>query len=89
MASTSRNAPRWLTWALVVAGVACIAVAVVYFTSPASQLPAFFPGHDAALSRHHTTHGLGMLGLAAVCFIGAWFTTGSTKAGGSSVQSDA
>jgi amino acid permease len=76
--SNSRNAPAWVTWLLIVAGVACVAVAVVYFARPASQLPSFFPGHDAALSRHHTTHGIGMLVLAALCWVGAWFTTGAS-----------
>ena len=78
MEGDSRNAPFWVTALLIAAGVVCVAVAVVYFARPASQLPSFFPGHDVTLSRHHTTHGVGMLVLAALCWVGAWFTTGSS-----------
>ena len=78
MDGDSRNAPVWVTALLISAGVVCIAVAVVYFSRPASQLPSFFPGHDVTLSRHHTTHGIGMVALAALCWVGAWFTTGSS-----------
>jgi hypothetical protein len=75
----TRNAPIWLTWLLITAGVACAVVAVVYFVRPASGLPSFFPGHDVTLSRHHTTHGIGMLVLAALCGVGAWLTSGTSK----------
>ena len=40
-----------------VLGLACIALAVMYFTMPADQLPAFLPGHQAGVMRIHTTHG--------------------------------
>ena len=79
MTSDARNAPPWVTVLLIAAGVACAAVALLYFVRPASQLPSFFPGHDAALARHHITHGIGMLVLAALCWVGAWFTTGSSS----------
>jgi len=75
----SRNAPVWVTAVLIAAGLLCLAIAVVYFVRPASQLPSFFPGHDLTLKRHHTTHGIGMLVLAALCWVGAWFTTGSSR----------
>ena len=77
MEGDTRNAPVWVTVALIAAGVICVAVAVEYFARPASQLPSFFPGHDVTLTRHHITHGVGMLVLAALCWVGAWFTTGS------------
>jgi hypothetical protein len=66
---------RPLTWLLIVIGVLFVVVAVVYFTTQAQHLPAFFPGHQAGSTKTHTKHGLAMLGLAAVAFIGAWFTT--------------
>ncbi len=78
MEGNNRNAPVWVTALLIVAGVACMAVAVVYFARPASQLPSFFPGHDVTLSRHHNTHGIAMAVLGILCWVGAWFTTGSS-----------
>ena len=77
MPNKSRYAPPWATWLLVAAGVVCVAIAVVYFARPASQLPSFFPGHDVTLSRHHTTHGIGMICVALVCWPAAWLSTGT------------
>ena len=42
MTGATRNAPRWVTWVLIALGVVFLAVAVVYFTQPASKLPSFF-----------------------------------------------
>jgi len=84
--SDTRNAPMWVTVALAVAGVACLAAAVVYFARPASQLPSFFPGHDPALARHHVTHGIGMVVLAVLCWVGVWFTTGSSTSSGAAAD---
>jgi hypothetical protein len=66
---------RPLTGVLVVVGVAFVALAVVYFTTNAASLPSFLPGHTAGLLRHHTKHGVVMLGLAVLSWIGAWFST--------------
>jgi amino acid permease len=74
---TTRNAPGWVTWLLVLVGILCLGGAIVYFARTADQLPSFFPGHAAGVARHHTKHGIVLLGLAIVCWIGAWFTTGS------------
>ena len=79
MASSSALRPTWVTWVLLVLGVACLAVAVVYWTQPASGLPAFFPGANAASSAKHTKHGIAAAGLGIVLFIAAWMTTGGTK----------
>ena len=38
-------------------GLALVAVAVMYFTMPADQLPAFLPGHEAGVMRVHMKHG--------------------------------
>lgn len=53
-----------------------VVVAVIYFTQPANQLPAFFPGHDAASHNIHFKHGLAavVLALGGVAF--AWFQSG-------------
>jgi hypothetical protein len=40
-----------------------------------ANLPAFMPGHEAHVAHHHTKHGISMLGVAALSWIGAWFTT--------------
>ncbi|MDX6665834.1 MAG: hypothetical protein QOG68_2040 [Solirubrobacteraceae bacterium] len=63
-----------------VAGVALIAVAVVYFVSTAHGLPSFFPGHVSATSseaaHHHTKHGIAALVVGLALFAFAWFSTG-------------
>jgi hypothetical protein len=76
---SNRNAPVWVTWLLVVIGVLCLVAAVVYLTKPASQLPSFFPGHDAAVHGKHFKHGLAAIGVAVIAFIGAWLTTGHRR----------
>jgi hypothetical protein len=40
-----------------VLGLALVALAVMYFTMPADQLPAFLPGHEAGVARVHMKHG--------------------------------
>jgi hypothetical protein len=60
--------------ALIVAGLALIALAFVYFVTPAHQLPSLLPGHDAT-NRHHIKHGLAMLTLAGGAWVGAWFSS--------------
>lgn len=70
---------RPLTWLLIAVAVVFIVLAVVYFVTPASQLPSVLPGHDAHVTRHHTKHGLAMLGLAVVALVGAWFTTAPAR----------
>jgi hypothetical protein len=46
-------------------GVVLLAVAAVYFLMPADQLPGFFPGHEAGVTRMHYKHGAvaGVVGL--------------------------
>jgi H+/Cl- antiporter ClcA len=74
--TTERNAPAWVTWLLIVLGVVFIAVAIYYFATPAKSLPSFMPGHLANSNHHHSKHGIALLLLAAVSFVGAWFTSG-------------
>jgi hypothetical protein len=75
MASGSNIRIRPLTVVLIGLGVACVIAAIVYFTTSAANLPSFFPGHQARVTRHHTKHGLALLGVAVVLWIAAWFTT--------------
>jgi hypothetical protein len=53
---------------LTLLGVVLLVVAAVYFLVPADQLPGFFPGHEAGVSRMHLKHGIvsGVLGLILI-----------------------
>jgi len=53
---------------LTLLGVVLLVVAAVYFLVPADQLPGFFPGHEAGVSRTHMKHGIvaGVLGLVLI-----------------------
>jgi hypothetical protein len=42
----------------------------VYFLIPADQLPGFFPGHEAGVTRVHTKHGI-VSGVAGVVLLAA------------------
>lgn len=53
-----------------------LGLAVIYFTRTAADLPAFLPGHQAGLARHHTKHGIAMLLLAALAGVGVWMFSG-------------
>ncbi len=60
---------------LTLVGVVLLVIAAVYVLVPADQLPAFFPGHEAGVTRVHLKHGVvsGVLGLvliAASVFMG-------------------
>jgi hypothetical protein len=46
-------------------GVVLLVVAAVYFLVPADQLPSFWPGHEAGLTRVRVKHGIasGVVGL--------------------------
>ena len=67
---------RWTTVALVIAGIALIVIAIVYFAEPAKSLPGFFPGHEAGSGHHHAKHGLAALILGLGAFVLVWFRTG-------------
>jgi hypothetical protein len=53
---------------LTLLGVVLLVIAAVYFLVPADQLPGFFPGHEAGVSRTHRKHGIvsGVLGLVLI-----------------------
>jgi amino acid permease len=72
-----RNAPTWITALLVLGGLACIVVGIVYFVEPARSLPSFFPGHLAGSAHHHSKHGIAALIAGLVAWAVAWMTTGS------------
>ena len=63
----------------VLAGLALVVLAVVYWAEPAHALPSFIPGHEAGSSHHHIKHGIAsfLVGLALLVF--AWFQTGKKQ----------
>jgi cytochrome b561 len=75
MPDERRIVMRPLTWLLLAVAVVLVVIAVVYFTRDAANLPGFFPGHQAGLTKTHTKHGLAALVLAVVALIGAWFSS--------------
>ena len=54
-------------------GVVMLVIAAVFFLVPADQLPNFFPGHDASVTRVHYKHGVvsGVAGLVLLA-AGVW-----------------
>ena len=75
----NRNAPIWVTILLAALGLLLIVVGIIYLAAPAKGLPAFFPGHQSGISRHHTKHGLVALALSLLALAAAWLTTGSRR----------
>ena len=68
---------RLLVPAAVVAGIALIAIGIVYFALPAKSLPfPDFLGHEAGSNHHHVKHGIAAVLLGLACFAFAWFRSG-------------
>ena len=78
MASSSptRNASPVVTAVLIALGIVLAIAGVIYLIDTAGHLPAFFPGHQAGSTRHHTKHALLAFGLALLALIGAWMSAG-------------
>ncbi len=55
-----------------VLGLACVALAVMYFTMPADQLPAFVPGYQPGMTRIHTTHGAAAAAAGIILLAMGW-----------------
>jgi uncharacterized membrane-anchored protein YitT (DUF2179 family) len=56
-----------------VLGIVLLIVAIVYFMVPADQLPGFFPGHEAGVTRIHTKHGIAAAVGGVVLIVFGWF----------------
>ena len=56
-------------------GVVFLALAAVYFLTPAGSLPSF----EAGVGKPHFKHGLGSLVLAVALFAFAWFQSKSGR----------
>jgi hypothetical protein len=70
---------RTLVFLGIAGGIICIAMAIVYWATPAKDLPLpNFLGHENS-STHHIKHGIAafLVGLALFAF--AWFKSGPRK----------
>jgi hypothetical protein len=70
---------RLLAVLAVIAGIALIVIAVVYWVEPAKSLPSFFPGHAGGSSHHHVKHGIAAFLVGLACLVFAWFQTGGER----------
>jgi amino acid permease len=64
----------------ILVAIACLVLALVYWATPASQLPHWIPGYNASDTVPHIKHGLAALILAIGAGIFAWFQTGPKSA---------
>ena len=71
---------RALTIIALVAGLAFIALAIVYWVETAGSLPSWIPGHEAGSSHHHVKHGIASFLLGVALLVYAWFQTGKPRA---------
>ena len=69
----NKKALVYLAYAL---AVLFVVIAVIYFITPANQLPGFMPGHDAVSAKTHVKHGLAAAFLALGSIAFAWFQSG-------------
>ena len=63
----------------VVAGLALLVVAGIYFADNAESLPSFFPGHQAGSTTHHIKHAIAAIVVGLALFAFAWFASGPRK----------
>ena len=57
----------------VVVGVIFIALAVLYWLTPAGSLPAFLPGFKEGSAAVHVKHAIGSLVIGLILLAIAWF----------------
>ena len=69
----SSHMKRPFVWGVVLLGVACVAVALLYGSTPAQLLPTWLPGFDAASAKIHYKHAIGAAIVALGLFALAWF----------------
>ena len=70
---------RAITALAVVAGIALIVLAIVYWAEPAGSLPSWIPGHHAGSGHHHVKHGIASFLVGLACLVYAWFQTGTQR----------
>jgi hypothetical protein len=71
---------RLLTYIAILAGVALIVLAIVYWAEPAKSLPSFIPGHESGSGHHHVKHGIASFFVGVALLVYAWFQTGKPRA---------
>ena len=54
-------------------GALLIVIAAIYLLVPADSLPAFFPGHEAGLTRIRLKHGLAAGVVGTILLAVGWF----------------
>lgn len=79
------------TWVFlgIAAGIICIGMAILYWTTPAKDLPLpSFLGKENS-SAVHVKHGIAAFLVGLACFAFAWFKTGPRKQVESGAQTPA
>ena len=78
------NRQRALVILGIVAGVAFIGIAIMYWTVPPKSLPLpNFLGHESGVSAVHVKHGVAAFLVGLACFAFAWFQSGPKREGAS------
>ncbi len=67
---------KLIPWGAVVLGIVFLALAALYWMTPAGNVPSFLPGYEAGSTTVHFKHGLAALILAGGLFVLAWFKSG-------------
>ncbi len=71
---------KTLSIGAVVLGVVFVILAVVYWITPAGNLPSFMPGFITGSAVIHVKHGLAALIVAILAFVFAWFASAKKAA---------
>jgi hypothetical protein len=80
---------KLLTIVSIILGIIFLILSYIYFTTAASSLPSYFPGHEVVKTTQvHYKHGAGTLILGLACFIFAWFQSGKKKHTATSASRD-
>lgn len=60
----------------IIVGLVFVAIAIMYWMTPAGSLPSFFPGFEAGSATIHIKHGLASVVVGLALFAFAWFKSG-------------
>ncbi len=64
---------RAVTVVAVIVGLVFIALATLYWLTPAGSLPAFLPGFREGSAAIHVKHAVGSLVIGLILLVVAWF----------------